>query len=59
MCIKTGQTSHGIFPLGEALGDKYLLVHAGAPWMQTEEYMKKLKSNDIYSNILFVGKNSK
>ena len=45
-----------IFPLGEVLGDKYLLVHAGAPWMQTEEYMKKLKSNDIYSNILFVGK---
>ena len=45
-----------IFPLGEVLGDKYLLVHAGTPWIQTEEYMKKLKSNDIYSNILFVGK---
>ena len=25
-----------IFPLAERLGDKYLLVHAGALWMQTE-----------------------
>ena len=45
-----------IFPLAERLGDKYLLVHAGALWMQTEEYMAKLKSSEKYSNILFIGK---
>lgn len=56
MCIKTGQASDGYFPLAERLGDKYLLVHAGALWMQTEEYMAKLKSSEKYSNILFIGK---
>lgn len=45
-----------IFLLAEILGDKYLLIHVGAPWMQTEEYMKKLKSDEKYRNILFLGK---
>ena len=30
-----------IFPLAEILGNKYLLVHAGTPWIQTDEKMQK------------------
>lgn len=45
-----------IFLLSEILGDKYLLVHVGAPWIQAEEYLKKLKSDKKYRNIFFVGK---
>lgn len=45
-----------IFLLSEMLGDDYLLVHVGTPWMQTEEYMAKLHSDEKYRNIRFIGK---
>lgn len=42
-----------IFPLAKQLGDDYLLVHVGAKWMQTDEYMTEL--NQGYDNIRFIG----
>lgn len=45
-----------IFPFAEMLGDDYLVIHVGTPWMQTEEYIKKLHSCEKYNKIHFLGK---
>lgn len=45
-----------IFSLAEMFGEEYLFVHVGTPWMQTEEYMAKLSSDEKYRNIQFLGK---